>query len=74
MTLTSADDETISNEEIVAIEPAPAPAGRGVKAIGQTVIARVLIQGLNAGTGVLTARLLMPAGRSWRRSRYGARF
>ena len=62
-TLTSASDETISNEEVVAIEPTPAAGGGGVKSIGQTVIARVLIQGLNAGTGVLTARLLMPAGR-----------
>ena len=62
-TLTSASDETISNEEVVAVEPVPAATGRGVKAIGQTVVARVLIQGLNAGTGVLTARLLMPAGR-----------
>lgn len=62
-TLTSASDETVSNEEVVALEPMPAAGGRGVKAIGQTVIARVAIQGLNAGTGVLTARLLMPSGR-----------
>jgi len=44
------------------VEPAPA-AGRGVKAIGQTVVVRVMIQGLNAGTGIMTARLLLPAGR-----------
>ncbi len=63
-TLTSAGDETISNEAVVAVEAVPhPPAGRGVKAIGQTVIARILIQGLNAGTGILTARLLLPAGR-----------
>ncbi len=61
-TLTSASDETVSNEEVVAPGATPA-AGRGVKAIGQTVVARLVIQGLNAGTGILTARLLLPAGR-----------
>ncbi len=38
-------------------------SSRGVKTVGQTLISRVAIQGLNAGTGVLTARLLLPAGR-----------
>lgn len=42
--------------------PGPKPT-RGVKAIGQTILARIGTQGLNAGTGILTARLLMPTGR-----------
>jgi O-antigen/teichoic acid export membrane protein len=46
--------------------PATRPAAktqRGIKAIGQTILARILIQALNAGTGILTARLLLPTGR-----------
>lgn len=45
--------------------PAPLPARtqRGVKAIGQTIFFRILIQAVNAGTGILTARLLLPTGR-----------
>jgi O-antigen/teichoic acid export membrane protein len=37
--------------------------GRGVRTVGQTILARTTIQGLNAVTGILTARLLLPAGR-----------
>ncbi len=43
--------------------PAPVRAQRGVKAIGQTIVFRVLMQALNAATGILTARLLLPTGR-----------
>lgn len=41
----------------------PAKTQRGVKAIGQTIFFRIAIQALNAGTGILTARLLLPTGR-----------
>lgn len=61
--MTSASQTHDATQTEVA-PPSPAPKmGRGVKAIGQTIFARILIQGLNAGTGILTARLLMPAGR-----------
>jgi O-antigen/teichoic acid export membrane protein len=43
--------------------PAPAPQQRGARAIAQTIASRILIQALNAGTGIITARVLMPAGR-----------
>ncbi len=49
---------------IEPLQPMPSRSGsRGVKAIGQTIVSRVLMQGLNAGTGILTARLLLPTGR-----------
>jgi O-antigen/teichoic acid export membrane protein len=48
---------------IPIMDTAAAPPQRGVKAIGQTVFFRILIQAVNAGTGVLTARLLLPMGR-----------
>lgn len=41
----------------------PPKTQRGVKAIGQTIFFRIAIQALNAGTGILTARLLLPTGR-----------
>jgi O-antigen/teichoic acid export membrane protein len=45
-------------------EPNPMTGtGRGVRTVGQTILARTTIQGLNAVTGILTARLLLPAGR-----------
>ena len=40
-----------------------APRAGGVKTIGSTIGYRLLIQMLNAGTGILTARMLQPAGR-----------
>ena len=43
---------------------APQPtSNRGVRAIGMTIVSRIGMQGLNAITGVLTARLLLPTGR-----------
>lgn len=42
--------------------PARRPQG-GARAIIQTIGSRILIQLLNAVTGILTARMLMPAGR-----------
>lgn len=36
---------------------------RGVRAVIQTVVSKIIIQGLNAGTGIITARTLMPSGR-----------
>jgi O-antigen/teichoic acid export membrane protein len=41
---------------------APKP-GHGIKAVVQSVASKVLILGLQAGTGILTARALGPAGR-----------
>lgn len=46
--------------------PAPQALPRGVggiKTVGQTVVARTTIQVLNVITGIITARLLLPAGR-----------
>ncbi|HEY1579033.1 MAG TPA: oligosaccharide flippase family protein [Terracidiphilus sp.] len=42
---------------------APAEHGRGIRAVGQTIVSRILIQGLNAVTGIFTARMLLPEGR-----------
>ena len=41
----------------------PVQRSGGVRAVAQTVGARIVIQFLNAATGILTARMLMPAGR-----------
>ncbi len=46
-----------------SIEKTAGPSGRGVLAVGQTLASRILMQAINAGTGVLTARVLMPSGR-----------
>ena len=49
-----------------AVEPARLPLKRaqgGVRAIAQTTGTRLFIQVLNAATGILTARTLMPTGR-----------
>lgn len=45
--------------------PAPAPVKqqRGSHAVAQTIGSRIFIQVLNAGTGIITARALMPVGR-----------
>ena len=49
---------------IESVVTAPKPtSSRGVRAIGVTIVSRIGMQGLNAITGVLTARLLMPSGR-----------
>ena len=42
---------------------ARAPQQRGAHAIAQTIGSKILIQAINAGTGIITARALMPAGR-----------
>ncbi|QNI32246.1 oligosaccharide flippase family protein [Alloacidobacterium dinghuense] len=44
-------------------DPAPASRQRGAHAIAQTIGSKILIQAINAGTGIITARALMPAGR-----------
>lgn len=63
---------TSSSEVAAAAEtiPAPPPSGGGkragqggVRAVAQTTGAKLLVQVLNAGTGILTARALLPAGR-----------
>ena len=36
---------------------------RGFRAMAETLISKFAIQGINAGTGIITARALMPAGR-----------
>ena len=38
-------------------------SGRGVRAVVQSIASKVVILGLQAGTGILTARTLRPAGR-----------
>jgi O-antigen/teichoic acid export membrane protein len=43
--------------------PPPAPQQRGAHAIAQTIGSKILIQAINAGTGIITARALMPVGR-----------
>jgi len=43
--------------------PAPVPQQRGAHAIAQTIGSKILIQAINAGTGIITARALMPTGR-----------
>ncbi len=49
---------------IESVVTAPKPtSSRGVRAIGTTIISRIGMQGLNAITGILTARMLLPTGR-----------
>ena len=51
--------------ESAATEPIPAAAPRrgGLRSVVQSLSAKLVIVGLNAGTGVLTARALHPEGR-----------
>ncbi len=45
---------------------APVPqqkSQRGMRALAETLVSKFAIQGINAGTGIITARALMPAGR-----------
>jgi O-antigen/teichoic acid export membrane protein len=58
---TAGKTETIAAASVA--RPEPARHGRGVRTIGQTILSRITIQGLNAVTGILTARLLLPTGR-----------
>src|SRR5882757_9929344 len=59
----AASEITISPSMDIAPAERPATHGRGIRAIGQTIASRILIQGLNAVTGILTARMLLPEGR-----------
>lgn len=59
----AASEITVSPSMEVAPAERTATHGRGIRAIGQTIGSRILIQGLNAITGILTARLLLPEGR-----------
>ena len=46
--------------------PSPQPgrkAQRGLRAMAETLVSKFAIQAINAGTGIITARALMPAGR-----------
>jgi len=55
-----------ATEKDVPIDPViktVTPASRGVRIISQTIGSRVFIQGLNILTGIMTARILAPAGR-----------
>ena len=52
-----------AGNEAVAEVSSPARGGGSVRSIGQTIGFRILIQAVNAGTGVLTARMLQPSGR-----------
>src|SRR5206468_9971101 len=47
---------------VVSVSP-PAAPGSGTKAVAHTLGSRILQQGLNAATGIITARALMPSGR-----------
>ncbi|AFL88034.1 membrane protein involved in the export of O-antigen and teichoic acid [Terriglobus roseus DSM 18391] len=58
----TAPPEMVKKEE-PKVPQTKAAVGKGVKAVFQTVVSRVLIQGLNVLTGIMTARMLMPAGR-----------
>ncbi len=60
MTTASITDESPSTSSTEPINPASV---RGIKTVGQTLLSRILMQAINAGTGILTARLLLPAGR-----------
>lgn len=53
----------LGGENASAAVPSSHQSGSGVRSIGQTIGFRILIQGLNAGTGMLTARMLQPSGR-----------
>ena len=63
----------MSTPEVSSNPPLPTPLsagqisqrakGGGTRAVVQTVGARLLIQVINAATGIMTARLLLPAGR-----------
>lgn len=55
-----------SAKEVFSAEVLPtgaAPRRQGARSVLQTAAARLLVVGLNAGTGVLTARALHPVGR-----------
>jgi O-antigen/teichoic acid export membrane protein len=54
--------QTITQEEQPVPQGKPR-LGKGVKAVAQTVLSRVVIQAFNVFTGIMTARMLMPAGR-----------
>ena len=43
--------------------PAGKKAQRGLRAMAETLVSKFAIQGINAGTGIITARALMPPGR-----------
>jgi len=53
----------VSVESAVVPISAPAAQGSGTKAVAHTLGSRILQQGLNAATGIITARALMPSGR-----------
>jgi O-antigen/teichoic acid export membrane protein len=59
----TASEITTSPSTDVAPAELSAEHGRGIRAIGVTIASRILIQGLNAVTGIFTARMLLPEGR-----------
>ena len=61
--LSLSDSASASNSEAPAPRPAPKKPQRGFRAMAETLISKFAIQGINAGTGIITARALMPAGR-----------
>src|SRR5260370_15289233 len=53
----------VSVESAVVSVSTPAAQSSGTKAVAHTLGSRILQQGLNAATGIITARALMPSGR-----------
>lgn len=60
----TAEAKATADEAWEPIAPPPAPRiQRGSHAVAQTIGSKFLIQAINAGTGIITARALMPSGR-----------
>jgi O-antigen/teichoic acid export membrane protein len=58
----SAPDEALVDSAVVPLTTGVA-GGSGTKAVAHTLGSRILQQGLNAATGTITARALLPSGR-----------
>jgi O-antigen/teichoic acid export membrane protein len=61
--MSTAEVKVTANTTWIDSDPAPAPRQRGAHAVIQVIGSRILIQAINAGTGIITARALMPSGR-----------
>jgi len=61
--MSTAEANIVADTALIDSDPAPAPRQRGAHAVVQAIGSRILIQVINAGTGIITARALMPTGR-----------
>ncbi|MFY9938009.1 MAG: polysaccharide biosynthesis protein, partial [Silvibacterium sp.] len=61
--MSTAEANIVADTPLLDAYPAPAPRQRGAHAVVQVIGSRILIQAINAGTGIITARALMPSGR-----------